>query len=253
MAWPTRDQHAAQLAPILNLLADRTATVRLLDFSGDKIPPFLRSSSEQGLTALLACPRAITDQLDAALEAGHHTDLAILVPMVSAPAEIETIRELLAAAATQLGLARVPRLGIMVELAATAADAEAFTAADFFSIGTNDLTGQVLGLDRRDLAASPARAADPAVLRLIGHVTDVAKAAGRPVSVCGDAAADPLTLPLLLGLGVRTLSVPAARVDRVAAAVSKLAIADCAALASKAIAAGGPEQVTELVRRAELS
>ena len=111
----------------------------------------------------------------------------------------------------------------------------------------------MLGLDRRDLAASPARAADPAVLRLIGHVTDVAKAAGRPVSVCGDAAADPLTLPLLLGLGVRTLSVPAARVDRVAAAVSKLAIADCAALASKAIAAGGPEQVTELVRRAELS
>ena len=108
LAWPTRDQHAAQLAPILNLLADRTATVRLLDFSGDKIPPFLRSSSEQGLAALLACPRAITDQLDAALEAGHHTDLAILVPMVSAPAEIETIRELLAAAATQLGLARVP-------------------------------------------------------------------------------------------------------------------------------------------------
>ncbi len=253
LAWPTRDEHAAQLAPILDLLEGRLATVRLLDFSGDKVPPFLRSGPRQGLAALLAHPTAITDQLDAALDAGRHTDLAILVPMVSSPAEIETIRELVSGAAARLGLARPPRLGIMVELAATAADAAAFTAADFFSIGTNDLTGQVLGLDRRDLAASPARAADPAVLRLIGHVATVANQAGLPVSVCGDAAADPLMLPLLLGLGVRTLSVPAARVDRVAAAISKLAIADCAALAGKAVAAADAAQVKELVRRAELS
>ncbi|HET7013441.1 MAG TPA: putative PEP-binding protein, partial [Streptosporangiaceae bacterium] len=253
LAWPTTQEHAAQLAPILDLLAGRTATVRLLDFSGDKIPPFLRSSSQQGLAALLANPAAITDQLDAALAAGQHTDLAILVPMVSTPAEIEAVRELLAAAAARLGLGCAPRLGIMVELAATAADAAAFTAADFFSIGTNDLTGQVLGLDRRDLAASPARAADPAVLRLIGHVTEVAHGAGLPVSVCGDAAADPLMLPLLLGLGVRTLSVPAARVDRVAAAISTLAIEQAAAIAAKALAAENAAHVTELVRRAEFS
>ncbi|HEX9624081.1 MAG TPA: putative PEP-binding protein [Streptosporangiaceae bacterium] len=253
LAWPTADEHAAQLSPILNLLAGRPTTVRLLDFSGDKIPPFLRSGSKQGLAALLAHPAAITDQLDAALDAGRDTDLAILVPMVSSPSEVETIRELLIASAARLGLASAPQLGIMVELEATAADAAAFTAADFFSIGTNDLTGQVLGLDRRDLAASPARAADPVVLRLIGHVTDVADEAGLPVSVCGDAAADSLLLPLLLGLGVRTLSVPAARVDRVRTALSKLSIAECSSIAAKALAAETSTQVTELVRRAELS
>jgi phosphoenolpyruvate-protein kinase (PTS system EI component) len=253
LTWPTTDEHAAQLDPILALLTGRPATVRLLDFSGDKIPPFLQSSPEQGLEALLAHPTAITDQLDAALAGGKDTDLAILVPMVSSPEQITVIRELLATAAAQLGLARAPRLGIMVELADTAANAEAFTAADFFSIGTNDLTGQVLGLDRRDLAASPARAADPAVLQLIGHVTTVADEAGLPVSVCGDAAADPLMLPLLLGLGVRTLSVPAARVDRVRTAVSTLAIEDCTAIAAKAEAAENAAEVTELVRRASLS
>jgi multiphosphoryl transfer protein len=82
---------------------------------------------------------------------------------------------------------------------------------------------------------------------------DVANEAGLPVSVCGDAAADQLMLPLLLGLGVRTLSVPAARVDRVRTAVSELAIADCTTLAAKALAAADAAQVTELVQRAALS
>ena len=104
----------------------------------------------------------------------------------------------------------------MVELQATAAMAETFApAVDFFSIGTNDLTGEVLGLDRRDPAAKPALAAHPRVLALIARIADAGRRAGIPVSVCGDSAADPLVLPLLLGLGVTTLSVPAARVQRV--------------------------------------
>ena len=97
----------------------------------------------------------------------------------------------------------------MVELAGTAAAARMFAPeVDFFSIGTNDLTGQVLGLDRRDQAAGPALAAHPQVLALIARVTDAARQAGIPVSVCGDAAADPLVLPLLVGLGVRSLERP---------------------------------------------
>jgi phosphocarrier protein FPr/phosphocarrier protein len=89
----------------------------------------------------------------------------------------------------------------MVELQATAAAAETFApAVDFFSIGTNDLTGQVLGLDRRDPAAKPALAAHPRVLALIGQVAEAGRRAGIPVSVCGDSAADPLVLPLLMGL-----------------------------------------------------
>jgi phosphoenolpyruvate-protein kinase (PTS system EI component) len=252
MSWPTRAEHAATLVPILDLLAGRPATVRLLDFSGDKVPPFLRRNAASGLVALLAHPKAAKDQLAAILDTGRDAELAVLVPMVTSPAEVTEVRELLAATAGNLGTNQ-PRLGIMVELAGTAAEAENFTAvADFFSIGTNDLTGQVLGLDRRDLSAGPALAAAPAVLRLIAHVVEVAVAAGLPVSVCGDAAADALMLPLLLGLGVRALSVPAARVERVRSAVSELNVAACQALAAKSVTAGDAEEVRELVRRGQI-
>ena len=110
-------------------------------------------------------------------------------------------------------------------------------AVDFFSIGTNDLTGQVLGLDRRDPAARPALAADPRVLALIARVAEAGRRAAIRVSVCGDSAADPLVLPLLVGLGVTTLSVPAARVQRVRSWLTGLDIPACEALAAEALRA----------------
>ena len=136
--------------------------------------------------------------------------------MVTSPDEVAQVRAALAKAAAEVGVGP-PELGIMVEVASTAAAAADFAlAVDFFSIGTNDLTSEVLGLDRADPESRPALAADSRVLALIEGVVQAAAAAGIKVSVCGDAAADPLVLPLLLGLGVRTLSVGAARVPRVA-------------------------------------
>jgi len=130
--------------------------------------------------------------------------------------EVSQVRAALAAASADAGL-DPPELGIMVEVAATAAAAATFApAVDFFSIGTNDLTSEVLGLDRADPGTRPALAADPRVLTLIERVVQAAGTAGIKVSVCGDAAADPLVLPLLIGLGVRTFSVGAARVPQVA-------------------------------------
>jgi len=294
LAWPTLADHRAQLAPILGLLAGRAATVRLLDFSGDKIPPFLAgprgrlaapaaavpvtgtragsglgvltcsgagsdagaeaglgvatgSGAGVGLVALLAHPTALRDQLRAILEAGHAARLAVLIPMVSSPGEVDQVRAALAETAAALGVPP-PRLGIMVELAATAAAAETFApAVDFFSIGTNDLAGQVLGLDRRDPAARPALAADPRVLGLIGHVMRAAHEAGIGVSVCGDAAADAQVLPLLVGLGVDTLSVPAARVERVRSWLAALDAGGCADLAARALAAPDVDAVWKLV------
>jgi len=300
LAWPTLAEHKAHLAPVLGLLAGRTATVRLLDFSGDKIPPFLARHHADGapasgpgaasgsgagrgdgratdpgprpdsgagagpdvatgsgagvgglpaagLAALLAHPTALRDQLRAILEAGHDARLAVLIPMVSSLDEVARVRAALTETAAALG-APAPRLGIMVELAATAAAAETFApAVDFFSIGTNDLAGQVLGLDRRDPAARPALAADPRVLGLIAHVAEAGRRAGIGMSVCGDAAADPQVLPLLIGLGVDTLSVPAARVPRVRSWVSALDAAACTKLAAKALAAPTVDAVWKLV------
>jgi phosphocarrier protein FPr len=168
--------------------------------------------------------------------------------MVSAVREVHRVRELLTQASATLGT-DVPPLGIMVELAATAAAAGAFApAADFFSIGTNDLTGDVLGFDRHDPAAGPALAAHPRVLALISRVAEAGRRAGIPVSVCGDAAADPLVLPLLIGLGVQTISVPAARVQRVRSWLAELDTAACAALATAAMSASTVDEVRKLVR-----
>jgi phosphoenolpyruvate-protein kinase (PTS system EI component) len=259
--WPSLTRQREQLAPILGLLTGRTATVRLLDFSGDKIPPFLSphggapdrdaTVSEgavpagAGLARLLAHPTALYDQLRAILETGRDGKLAILIPMVRATAEIRRVRDVLATVVADLGAAdlgaaragtRVPPVGIMVELGATAEHADDFAReADFFSIGTNDLAGDVLGLSRRDPAAGPGLAADPRVLALIKGVADAGRKAGIGVSVCGDAAADPAVAPLLIGAGVRTLSVPAAAVGTVRSAISGLDTRTCAELTARAL------------------
>ena len=239
--WPSQADHLARLTPVLSLLAGRPAVVRLLDFSGDKIPPFL-ADEEPGLAALLGAPEALRDQLRAILLAGADTQLAVLIPMVKDLDEVAQVRAALAKAAAEAGT-DPPELGIMVEVAATAAAAADFApAVDFFSVGTNDLASEVLGLDRADPQTRPALGADPRVLALIQKVVQAASGAGVKISVCGDAAADPLVLPLLLGLGVRTLSVGAARLPQVA---TWIAATDTRAAALKAagILAAGQEKV----------
>jgi phosphoenolpyruvate-protein kinase (PTS system EI component) len=228
-AWPTEAEHQAALTRPLELLAGRPAVVRLLDFSGDKIPPFLaRGGQASGLTALLDAPDALNAQLRAILIAGRDTELRIMVPMVTTVAELAQVQAALAEAADQ-EKTPPPLLGMMVEVESTAAGAAAFTGATgFFSIGTNDLTSEVLGIDRADPRMRPGLAADPRVLSLLRQVVTAAADRGVPVSVCGDSAADPEVLPLLLGLGIRTFSVGAARLPQVAAWVAATDAADAA-------------------------
>ena len=245
--WPSESDHRRALDPVLGLLNGRPAVVRLLDFSGDKIPAFL-AGRQAGLAALLGHPRALGDQLRAVLRSGRDTQLGVMVPMVSTLEEMALVRAALADAAAEAS-ADVPELGMMVEVAATASAADAFAGAGyFFSIGTNDLTSQVLGLDRADRAMRPALAADPRVLALISRVVQAAGTAGVDVSVCGDAAADPAVLPLLIGLGVRKLSVGAARVPQVAEWIARADSSVCAALAGHALHATTPEQVQAHVK-----
>ena len=245
--WPSEADHRAALDPVLSLLTGRPAVVRLLDFGGDKTPPFLAGQGA-GLAMLLSHPHALGDQLRAVLRSGRDTRLHVMVPMVSSPDEVAVVRAALTDAAAEVG-AVVPALGMMVEVAATAAAADAFTpVADFFSIGTNDLTSQVLGIDRADPRMRPALAADPRVLALISRVVKAADAAGVSVSVCGDAAADPDVLPLLIGLGVRTLSVGAARLADVAGRIAAADAAECAAVAARALQAANVEQVWAIVQ-----
>jgi phosphoenolpyruvate-protein kinase (PTS system EI component) len=225
--WPTRAEHLAALTPVLSLLGGKRAVVRLLDFAGDKIPPFPGAA---GLPAFLHAPGALADQLTAILQAGAGTDLAVMIPMVRALDEVGLVRVELARAARAAGV-DPPPLGMMVELAATAAAAASFAGSvDFFSIGTNDLTADVLRRERS--ALRPSDAAERKVLTAIAATVRAARDAGIGLSVCGDAAADPAVLPQLLAIGVRTVSVGAAKVPAVARWIAQASASGPAAAGS---------------------
>ena len=256
-AWPDEQAHHAALAPVLRRLRGRTATVRVLDFGGDKCPPFLDGVQERGMALLLAAPEALAAQLRAIAAEGEGTDLRVLLPLAERPAEIETVRDLLAGADVAVGA--------MVETvsAAHAAD-ELAAAADFLSIGTNDLAHSAAGSDRFLTVASPPVGAaansdrlradsappvhDPRVLRLVARTADAARRAGVPLEVCGDAASDPIAVPLLVGLGVGELSVGAARVGRVRAWVRALDHAAAADAAQAALSLPDADAVEALLR-----
>ena len=149
--WPTRAQHMHMLAPLTAGLADRTATVRVLDFGGDKVPPFLRGEPRRGMELLLAYPGAFRAQLVAISELAGDCHLRVLLPMVRTRGEVSMTRAILATLGAQV------ELGAMIELPEAAeAAAEIAAVSDFLSIGTNDLTHATLGTDRFAHGEAPA-------------------------------------------------------------------------------------------------
>ena len=167
----------------------------------------------------------------------------VMFPMVSTVDELLAARRLLDSVGCPQGL----RVGIMVEVPAAALSIDAFLPhLDFVSIGTNDLTQYTLAAERGNAAvAELADPLDPAVLRLIAEVGR--RAAGRaPVSVCGEVAADPLAVPLLLGAGVTELSVAVSAVPAVKATVRALDLRDCIDLTKRCLEATSAAEVRHL-------
>jgi phosphoenolpyruvate-protein kinase (PTS system EI component) len=221
-------------------------TVRLLDFANDKVPPFL-SGQSTGLKALLDNPSALRAQLRAVVDLGRTVPLRIMVPMVVAAEELSTVRAAVDAVVAELDASPV-LVGSMVETVQAVHAIEALCdVADFLSLGTNDLTAQVLDLDRRDPGARPELTAHPYVLELVGRVVAAGERAGRPVTVCGDAGAHPVTLPLLLGAGVRAFSVSCARIDETRYRLRRLDTRHCAALFAEALHQRDADEATALV------
>ena len=217
-AWPSEQRHVAVLAPPLQLLEGRVATVRTLDFGADKTPPFLAGIEQRGLALMLAHPDALAAQLRAIVAAGSGTDLRILLPLVETAADVNAVRALVGPDVM---------LGAMIETPSAAGRAaEIAGESDFISIGTNDLVQYTLDLDRDRPVGSAATATEPVILRLIGHIVSAAHAAGRTVEVCGEAAGEPEVAKLLVGLGVDELSVSPARLDEVRATVRALSAAE---------------------------
>ena len=247
--WPSEDAHRRGLAPLLDLLRGRVATVRTLDFGADKTPPFLAGEGRRGLELMLAHPDALAAQLRAIVHAAAGTRLRLLLPLVETARQVRDVRALLRA---ELGEDAAVELGAMIETPSAVRRArEIALEADFLSIGTNDLVASTLGLDRELPLASAATTADPVVLAHIASVVEAAHEVGIVVEVCGEAAGVPELVPLLVGLGVDELSVAPARVDLVREVVLGLSAERAEALARKALRAPSAEAVLELVRSAE--
>jgi phosphocarrier protein FPr len=169
--------------------------------------------------------------------------------MIATLNELRDVKAMLAEEAASLGVPPIPA-GIMVEVPATAVMAAQFARdADFFSIGTNDLTQYTLAMDRGHPKLAPqVDGLNPAVLKLIAHTVNGARAAGRPVKVgvCGGIASDPRAVPILLGIGIDELSVSLPAIPAVKAQIRSLNMDACRELAGRALAAGSADEVRSL-------
>ncbi|PFG32122.1 phosphoenolpyruvate--protein phosphotransferase [Paramicrobacterium agarici] len=215
---PSVEEQTQHYVRVLEAFAGKKVTVRVLDAGADKPLPFLNDAPEEnpalglrGLRALRASENILRDQLTAlaAADAQTDADLWVMAPMVSTLEETEYF----VTRAHEFGLKTA---GIMVEVPSIALLAKpALAASDFASIGTNDLTQYTLAADR--LLGTVASFQDPwhpAVLRLISEVGQAGAESGKPVGICGEAAADPLLAVVLVGLGATTLSMsPSALAD----------------------------------------
>lgn len=210
---------------------ERPVTIRTLDAGGDKPIAGITVTGEsnpflglRGIRLSLARPEIFRVQLRALARAAAHGAIKIMLPMVTVQTEFAAARTILDEEVAKLNAAGVstrrPPLGMMVEVPAAAIAIDSFDA-DFYSIGSNDLTQYVTAAGRDiGAVADLADVLNPAVLRLIAHVAAHGREVGREVSLCGDAGGDPFVLPHLLFAGLRSLSVAPSAVACAKAAIA---------------------------------
>lgn len=230
--------------------------IRTLDIGGDKAIPSLGIEHEEnpflGHRAIRYClshEALFKTQLRAILRASKHGDVRIMLPLIISPSEIRAVKALLEACREELSLDPIP-LGIMIETPAAVLTADILAReADFFSIGTNDLTQYVLTADRGNRAAAALYDPfHPAVLRAIRHVIHAAKSAKIPVAMCGEAAADPRMIPLLMAMGLDEFSTSPSKTLACRAEIAKWSLPDATALLERVMAAERVEEVRDILQ-----
>ena len=255
-APPSEEEQFAEYKAIaLAIGADRSLIIRTLDVGGDKplaylpIPkednPFL---GERGIRVGLDRPEVLRTQLRALLRASQFGKLRVMFPMIATIGELRDAKAILAEEASSLGIVPMP-CGIMVEIPAVAIMADVFAEeADFFSIGTNDLTQYTLAMDRGHPKLAPkVDALNPGLLRLIAQTVEGARKHNRFTGVCGGIAGDAQAVPILVGLGVDELSVSLPSIPTIKAQVRRLSYADCRALAQRALKCRTGDEVRALL------
>ena len=259
---PTEEEQFTAYSAVVRSARGRPVTFRTLDLGSDKLVSYRDGTPPEpnpalGLRSVRLSLRDLPMfriQLRALLRAGALGDVRVMFPLVSTLAELRKARAVLTEVAADLAAAGIPvrpdlPIGVMVEVPAAAIMADQFAReVDFFSIGTNDLIQYTLAVDRtNETVAALYSAADPSVLRLIRLVVAAAVPRGLEVSVCGAMGGEPLFATLLLGMGVRRLSMPPHQLPEIKRVIRAIRREQAEALAAEVLELGtAPEVIARL-------
>ncbi len=246
---PTEDEQFEAYKKVAETLEGKPVIIRTLDIGGDKEIPYLGLGKEEnpflGFRAIRLClkrPDLYRPQLRALLRASAYGEIKIMVPMISCVEELREVKAMIEEIKAELDEKGISynkdiKVGIMVETPAASLMADAFAKeVDFFSIGTNDLTGYTMAVDRGNPDVAYLYSTyNPAVLRSIERVIKAGKAEGTMVGMCGEAAADPLLTPLLLSFGLDEFSVSATSILATRKTISLWTLEEANAVAEKAM------------------
>jgi len=248
---PDEERHYQTALGVLEHLAGRPATIRTFDLGADKLAPFLEAAQlgeanpALGLRSIRLCLSQLgrplfRAQLRGLLRASAHGPLKIMFPMISGVAELRAAKAVVDEVMLELKQEGIPfdeqvKLGIMIEMPSAALSSEFLAEeCDFFSIGTNDLIQYTMAVDRvNEYVSYLYEPLHPALMRLIGDVARAASVTKIPVTVCGEMAGEPMIAPVLIGLGIRELSMSAVSVPEVKAMIRATRLSDAEALVQR--------------------
>lgn len=260
---PSEEEQFQAYKQVAETMQGKPVIIRTLDVGGDKEIPYLNLEKEDnpflGYRAIRVCLKQkdlYRAQLRALFRASAYGDIRIMVPMVTCLDELRQVKEILGELMKELDQEQIAynkeiKVGIMVETPAASLMADLLAKeADFFSIGTNDLTQYTMVVDRGNAQVAYLYSAyNPAVLRSIAHVIACGNKAGIPVGMCGEAAADEKLIPLLLAYGLDEFSVSATSVLATRNTIAKWTIEEAKALAKEVEGLGTREEVEQLLEQ----
>lgn len=259
--FPNEDEQAKIYSKLSSRIYPNTITIRVFDIGGDKFRfldfeepnPFL---GLRGIRLLLENPALFKTQIRAILKASDNRNIKMMLPMISTLKEVKESKRLIEECKQELRDEKLNfdediELGIMIEVPSAAVMAKEFAReVDFLSIGTNDLIQYLMAVDRgNDLVSNLYQEFSPVVVRTLKHIVDEAKKAKKPVSLCGEMAADTLAMPLLIGLGVDILSMSPATIPYAKRIIRSFDYKKAKRLANKCNLLNTEEEVKETIEK----
>lgn len=263
-AMPTEEEQLEAYKKVAIALNGKPVIIRTLDIGGDKEIPYMGLEKDEnpflGYRAIRLCLDRKEDiykpQLRALLRASAYGNIRIMIPLVTCIDELREAKALIEEIKAELDEKNIAykkdiQVGIMVETAAASLIADIFAKeADFFSIGTNDLTQYTMSVDRGNKKVSYLYSTfNPAVLRSIRHIIACGREAGIMVGMCGEAASDPMMIPLLLAFGLNEFSMSASAILRARKMVTEYSVEELQAVADKAMSFATTAEVEDYMRK----